>query len=91
MPLKRAEGPIASTGWALEFPMLSLQGEKLRCFVPITALKEIARRDTPIDPWSVFHDRRAAIESIASQKYDCGDVEDGLLVVRLKDMRDAGY
>ena len=90
MPLKRAEGQVTSTGSSLEFPMLSLKGEKLRCFVDTTALKEVARNNSPIDPWSIFHDRRALLESIASQKYDCGDVDDGLVVVGLQDMRNAG-
>ena len=91
MPLTRAEGPIASTGWALEFPMLSLQGAQLRCFVATRVLKEIGRQGSPIDPWSVFRDRRDLIESVASQKFDCGAVEHGIVVVRSEDMRKAGY
>ena len=45
---------------------------------------------TELGQLDVFNEHRSKVESIASQKYDCAYVEDGVIIVRPEDVEKAG-
>ena len=72
--------------WGIDFLMMARDGKPIRCNVMRTALRETVReirRRFPRDrQLSVFDVYREKLESVASQKYDCSLLEDGIVFVR---------
>src|SRR5262249_6828119 len=95
MPLRRAPGKPVVSGKAIDFAMVSDKGGTVRCMVTQGAI-EVARirssviNPASVDPLSAFVKQQVEIETIASSKYDAGDLIHGMVVIAPRDLIDAG-
>ena len=94
MPLLRSpNGSFRPDPWGIEFPMLTRDGKPIRCRVMRCTLERLLGDPTPLPQdrqLAVFASCREKVESVASQKYDCSLLEDGIIIVRPEDVVKAG-
>lgn len=93
MPLAR--GPRAHTVHAdgVNFTMTAPDGSPVPCRVELAALDALVGGRGCLSPEQqapVFTARRPEIESVASDKYDCGELREGIALVSCRDLRIAG-
>jgi hypothetical protein len=94
MPLLRwPPGGCEPHMWGINFLMMTRDGTTIRCEVTRGVLDKLLNDNgglTELGQQGVFDEYRSQIENVASQKYDCGHVEDGVIVVRPEDVEKAG-
>ena len=94
MPLLRwPNGSSRPSAMGVDFLMMQRDGTTIRCRVLSRALKAIlgGHGNLSREHLLVSFDRcRGKIESIASQKYDCGRIEHDVIVVHAEDVLQAG-
>jgi hypothetical protein len=94
MPLQRSpHSGCEPHVWGVDFWMVARDGTTIRCNVTRGALDTLLDDDGTLAQCAqraVFEEARTQIEHVASQKYDCGHIEDGAIVVRPEDLVQAG-
>jgi uncharacterized protein DUF1488 len=90
MPLTRSTTPPLFDAWAVDFNMLAPTGLSVQCSVTCGALDALAKgaaNATVNQLPAIFAQWRDAIESVASQKYDMGKQDQGMVIVGPDDMK----
>ena len=93
MPLLRWPRGREPCFWGISFLMMTRHGTTIRCNVTRGALDKFVGANGALPErvqQVVFDEHRCQIESVASQKYDCGYVEGGVIIVRPEDVEKAG-
>jgi hypothetical protein len=92
MPLTPGHDDPEADAWGVDFDMLATDGPVIPCFVTSAALDQLLRDDGSItidEQLVVFAQWRELIHATASQKYDRGVVERGMVIVRPEDLKAA--
>jgi len=95
MPLQRNLGSPRPGIWGVEFMMVTREGTPIPCNVTRHALNNLFEGKggiAAVGQLAVFEQCREKIEAIASQKWDCSQLEeDGRVTVRPEDLVNAGF
>ncbi len=89
MPLTRGNAEPDADALGVDLEMITPNGDVVSCFVMRGALDQLLKGDGSItfdEQLAVFEQWREVIEATASQKYDCGLLERGLVIVRFDDL-----
>jgi hypothetical protein len=90
MPLTPGDAEPEVDTWGIDFDMIAPNGDVVSCFVMRGALDQLNKGDGSItieEQLAVFAQWREVIEATASQKYDGGILERGMVVVRPEDVK----
>ena len=94
MPLQRRPDSPRPGIWGVEFVMMTREGIPVPCNVTRDALNNLFEGKggiAAVGQLAVFEQCREKIEAIASQKWDCSQLEeDGRVTVRPEDLVKAG-
>jgi hypothetical protein len=88
MPLQRKLGSSRSGLLGVEFSMMAQEGTSIPCIVTRDSLRRLFGSGgmATVGQLAVFDRWRDQIEAVASQKWDCSQVEDGRVFVRPEDL-----
>jgi hypothetical protein len=93
MPLERKVGSPRPGIWGVGFMMMTRGGTPVSCNVTRDALNNLFEGKggiAAVGQLVVFELCRDQIEAVASQKWDCSQLDDGGVIVRPKDLVRAG-
>jgi hypothetical protein len=91
MPLTICALPASTDAWGVSFHMLSAAGGTVHCRITRAALEKLGGRQHQLSGFEqaiLFDHWHKEIERLASQKYDVGRVENGLLLIEPEDLVD---
>jgi Protein of unknown function (DUF1488) len=92
MPLERKLGSPRAGIWGVGFMMMSRGGALVSCNVTRDALNNLFDGKggiAAVGQLAVFEQCRDQIEAVASQKWDCSQLDDGEVIVRPNDLAKA--
>jgi Protein of unknown function (DUF1488) len=93
MPLQRMPSSSRPGIWGIDFMMMTREGVPVPCNVTRDALNNLFEGQggiTALGQLAVFDQRRDEIEAVASQKWDCSQLQDGKVIVKPEDLVRAG-
>jgi hypothetical protein len=93
MPLQRKPGSSRPGIWGVDFMMMTHEGAPVPCNVTRDALNVLFQGQggiAALGQLAVFDQCRDEIEVVASQKWDCSQLQDGKIIVKPEDLLEAG-
>jgi Protein of unknown function (DUF1488) len=89
MPLTMRPLPASTDIWGVSFQMVSATGTTIHCRIARAAMQRLAGRSRDLSGFEqaiLFDHWRSEIERLASQKYDAGMHENGILLLEAEDL-----